>query len=96
MNGVLGESILYRASPAAIFSSINAVVNRVQPIVPEGEVLSFQIDVTVSKLDVPTVEPGVDRVRLPGDKRVGEPVPEFVVGAVSNESPGYFQLICVK
>lgn len=96
MNGPLGESILYRASPATIFSSINAVVNRVQPIEALGEVLSYQIDVVVAKLDVPVVEPGVDRVRLPVDKRVGEPVPEFVVSAVVNESLGYYELVCVK
>ena len=96
VDGVLGEEIAYLAYPATIFSTINAVVTRTQPVEVEGERTDYQVEVTVAKDDVSSVEPGLDRVRLIKDKRLGERAPEFVVHEVVNESPGYFQLICTQ
>lgn len=97
VDGPGGESIDVRPVNTVTWTTINARVNRI-PVEPTGERLGNQIEVLLSKVDVPagTVDLGFYRVKLTADKKTAQKAPEYTATELVNDAPGFHEFLCVQ
>lgn len=93
VGGPFGETIRYRSFPNKIQTIIRARVSRGSPVASAGPFLENQIEVFVSKADVPEAMLGKDEVQLE-PKKLGEPGSIYVVTDVLSETAGSWHLMC--